>query len=638
MRFLRAAFAAGLFLSQGHALAKELESNELIDTVTRIARAGYASSPRFSPDGTRIAYLSDLNGVPQLWIVPSKGGYPELVTNGADAVMSLKWSPKDKNAIAFSSAPGGGMNTQIFIIHPDGTGLRRLTAGGKDRNNLIDWTHDGSSLMMGSNQRDPAVVDPYLLDPSNRQMERLEEAAGLNSLVGVSRDRKFGLISRLISRGSNNVYLLDLKSKAEILLTPHEGPGRFEAMFGADSRVVYLVSNKDRDLTAFAHVKLSPMGQPGPIEVIAARDDADLDFFVLNKQGTQAALVWNVGGRSELGFVDLASGAVKSGPKLPAEIVDAIDYAPNGDQLAMAITGPQAPEDIWVLNIASNKLKQVTFSPHAGVNLDGQVRPELVTYKAEDGLPLSGWLYKPKGQSGRAPYVLSFHGGPEGQERPYFRNWAVDYQALLSQGIGVFAPNVRGSNGFGKRFENLDNGPLRVNGVKDIKASVDYLIATGFADPAHLGIAGGSYGGYMTMAGITEYPNMFAAAVDLFGVVNFETFFANTEPWMASISTTKYGDPVREAAMLRDLSPINKLDRIKAPLLVQQGANDTNVPVIEGEQIVNTLKGRGTPVDYILVPDEGHGIRKTENRIRSTISTVEFFVKYLKPGEPTVKQ
>jgi dipeptidyl aminopeptidase/acylaminoacyl peptidase len=218
--------------------------------------------------------------------------------------------------------------------------------------------------------------------------------------------------------------------------------------------------------------------------------------------------------------------------------------------------------------------------------------------------------------------VFDYHGGPEGQSRPGLN---PTIQALLARGIAVFQPNVRGSSGFGKRFMSLDNGAKRVEGVRDIKATTDHLIAAGIADPKRLGIMGGSYGGYMVMAGVTEYPEMFAAGANLFGIVNFDTFFKKTQPWMAAISTVEYGDPVKEAEMLKALSPIHKLDRIKTPLIVLHGANDTNVPLIEAEQIVENLKGRNVPVQYVLFPDEGHGWRKLPNRVKSTTEIVRFF-------------
>src|SRR5262245_7599724 len=380
-------------------VAQSPKNAQLVDLVTRMAKIGRAGSPSFSPDGKRIAYVSDQTGVPQVWVTPAEGGTPVQVTKGDDPIGRVIWSPKGE-WLALSIAPGGGMNTQIYVVRPDGSGLRRLTDGGKETNN-----------------------------------------------------------------------------------TRYEG-------------------------------------------------------------------------------IDLAT----------------------------------------------------------------LVRPELVSFAAHDGLGLSGWLYRPIARSGPAPFVVSFHGGPEGQERPGFRS---DYQALVAQGIGVFAPNVRGSSGFGKRFVNLDNGPLRFEGIKDLKDCVDYLVTNRIADPKRVGITGGSYGGYMTMVGVTFYPDLFAAGVDLFGMVNFFTFFEKTEPWMAAISTTEYGDPKTQENLLRDLSPLGKLDRIKTPLMVQHGANDTNVPVVEAEQIVENLKRRGVPVEYILFPDEGHGFRKEKNRITSTVKMVEFFVAHL---------
>ena len=594
--------------------------------VARMAKVGRASSPTFSPDGKRIAFVSDSTGTPQIWVVPVEGGSPAAVTADTDPVGSVEWSPTS-DWLAYTLAPGGGMNTQVYVIKPDGTGRRRLTPGGKETNRFFGWTDDGLRLAIGANTRNPAAIDAYLTDPVSGVNQLVVQNDALATLEDVSRDRTMGLVSRLVGRGDENLYLVDFATRKETLLTPHTGPGTFSGMLAPDAKTVYLISNKDRDLMAFARIRIGSDRSAGAIDIIAERPDVEAEAFTINEQGTLAALFWNVAGKSELSFVDLRSGAITKGPELPTELIGAYGFSRDGTQMVFTLSGATAPPDVWVMDVASKTLRQITRVPHAGVDLAQLIRPELVKFKAHDGLELSGWLYRPKGRTGPGAYVISFHGGPEGQERPSFRS---DYQALLVAGIGVFAPNVRGSSGFGKRFVNLDNRELRFDGLKDIKSCVDYLVSAQIADPKRIGITGGSYGGYMTLAGLTEYPDLFAAGVDLFGMVNFFTFFDHTEPWMAAISTTEYGDPKTQADLLRSLSPLAKLDRIRAPLMVQHGANDTNVPVVEAEQVVANLKARGVPVEYILFPDEGHGWRKTPNRVTSTTAMVDFFAKYLK--------
>jgi dipeptidyl aminopeptidase/acylaminoacyl peptidase len=603
------------------------DADDLERSVALMAKIGASWSPSFSPDGKHIAFASNLNGIPQVWTMRTEGGFPTLVTAFDDPVGFVRWSP-DGKWLAFNVAPGGGFNEQIYIVHPDGSELRRLTEGGKENNFLGDWTHDGRALYFSSNRRTGASTDSYLVDIANGQTRMVAENRGIGGIQDVNRDGKYAIVSRLINRGDNNLYLINLTDGKEALLTPHEGPGSFSSgRFAPDGQAVYFSSNKDRDLIAFARVKFDARGQPGPVEVLASRENAELSQLSINDQGTMIALVWNVGGRSELSFFDLSKNEVTAGPKLSGEIAGGLDFSKDGRLLSMVLSGSAMPQDLWVLDMSTRQFKELTQSPRAGVDIAKMVRPELVRYRAHDGLELSGWLYQLQSVKGPGPIVLSFHGGPEGQERPGFNS---TYQALLGRGIAVFAPNVRGSSGFGKKFVNLDNGALRENGVKDIKATVDFLVKLGVADPKRIGIMGGSYGGYMVMAGLTEYPELFAAGADLCGVVNFETFFKNTQPWMAAISKIEYGNPETEAGMLRRLSPIHRIDRIKSPMIVLHGANDTNVPVIEAEQVVENLKKRNVPVEYVLFPDEGHGWRKTANRIRSSVAIVRFFETYLK--------
>jgi dipeptidyl aminopeptidase/acylaminoacyl peptidase len=600
-------------------------------SVALMAKIGYSSSPSFSPDGGRLAFVSNISGVPQVWTVSSEGGWPTQVTAFDDPVGTVEWSP-DGQWLALSVAPGGGMNAQVYLARPDGTGLKRITAGGKENNRLDGWSRDGRLLALGSNRENASSIDAYLFDVASGSTTLAVKNGGVGGLTDLSRDGRRGVVFRVKSRGDSDLYLVDLAAGGgETLLTPHEGPGSFDGgTFSPDGATVYLGSDKDRDLQAFARVRLGANGTPVPIEVVASRDGAELSAYAVSEDGKIAALVWNIAGRSEMALLDLATSKLTPVPNLPGEIVGGVTFSKDAGLIAMTASGAAAPPDIWILHRASGRFTRVTESPHAGVDLDALARPELVRFPAHDGLELTGWLYRPRGAGAPGPLVLSFHGGPEGQERPSFNS---TYQALVSRGIAVLAPNVRGSSGFGKKFVNLDNGSLRADGVRDIKSCADYAVRAGVANPRRIGIMGGSYGGYMVMAGLTRYPEIFAAGADLFGVVNFETFFAHTEPWMAAISTIEYGDPVTQKQMLRDLSPIHAIDKVVAPTIVLHGANDTNVPVVEAEQVVENLKKRGIPVQYVLFPDEGHGFRKTPNRIRSTVSIVRWFEKYLTGGQ-----
>jgi dipeptidyl aminopeptidase/acylaminoacyl peptidase len=377
-------------------------------------------------------------------------------------------------------------------------------------------------------------------------------------------------------------------------------------------------------MLALARVEITE-GTAGEPEFLAGRDDAELASMDKLADG-RLLLNWNAAGRSDLAYFNPATREMTPGPMLPAEIAGGPVASKDGRQVVITVSGAAAPTNVWRLDPASGAFKQVSQTPHEGVNLDSLVSPVLKTYTAHDGLELSGWYYAPRDADVPGPMVLSFHGGPEGQSRPSFR---ATYQALLSRGIAVFAPNVRGSSGFGKTFVNLDNGALRFDGIKDIEATVKFVTEAKLAEAGRIGIMGGSYGGYMVMAGLTDYPDLFAAGANLFGVVNFATFFANTEPWMAAISTVEYGDPVTDKELLEQLSPIHKVDRVIAPTIVLHGANDTNVPVVEAEQVVENLQQRGVPVKYVLFPDEGHGWGKVENRVTSDVEIVRWFEAHL---------
>ena len=615
---------AAIFLLGSIPPALGEEGSDLEARISAMGRIGSATGPQISPDGSEIAYITTLSGTPQVWRIPAAGGYPRQVTAYADAVSGLRWTPDGKQ-LAYAVSPGGGYNAQLFLSTPDGVDVRRMNEG--EHNTFSGDFADDGRYYFSSNARSGESMDTWIWDPSSSKAGLAIEMDGLGGINDMRGQR--ALVSRLVTRGDSNLWLDNLQSGQSTLLTPHEGPAQASGVFGADTRTVLLAHNIDRDRFEFGRIDIGDDGTPAAPQTLAAREDAELDDFELSHDKTTALLVWNVAGRNEFELIDVTNGERRPLPAAPAELVYGADFAPDGRSLVLSLAGAVAPADLWRLDLASGKYTRLTWSPHPGVDLSALVRPQLKTFKAHDDLELSGWLYLPENFQQPGPVVLSFHGGPEGQERPAFR---ADYQALVASGIAVFAPNIRGSSGFGKAFMSLDNHAGRFDANRDIKATADFLIDAGIGAKGQLGITGGSYGGYVVMVAVTDYPDTFAAGVNLFGMVNFETFFSQSTPWMGAISTGEYGDPKTQLQLLRDLSPIHKLDRVVTPLLVMHGANDTNVPVVEAEQVVGALKQRDVEVEYILFPDEGHGWRKQTNRVRSTLALTRFFRQHLAGG------
>lgn len=599
-------------------------TEDLADQVSRMGAIGYSYGGVFSPDGQHIAFITNASGVPNVWMADTDadGSGLKQVTHSEDQVGGVSWNPVN-DTLAVDIAPGGGLNRQLYLLPAEGGEMQMITAGGRVNNWLTGWSDDGRYLGYSSSLENEAGMDCWLHDTETGENRLIAKNQGIG-WCQLSPDATLAVVWRMVSRGNTNLYLVNVQSGTEQLLTPHVGVALSQSPLWLDNDTVVFASNVDREMLALARVEITE-GTAGEPEFLAGRDDAELASMDKLADG-RLLLNWNAAGRSDLAYFNPATREMTPGPTLPAEIAGEPVASKDGRQVVITVSGAAAPTNVWRLDPASGAFKQVSQTPHEGVDLDTLVSPVLKTYTAHDGLELSGWYYAPRDADVPGPMVLSFHGGPEGQSRPAFR---ATYQALLNRGIAVFAPNVRGSSGFGKTFVNLDNGALRFDGIKDIEATVKFVTEAKLAEAGRIGIMGGSYGGYMVMAGLTDYPDLFAAGANLFGVVNFATFFANTEPWMAAISTVEYGDPVTDKELLEQLSPIHKVDRVIAPTIVLHGANDTNVPVVEAEQVVENLQQRGVPVKYVLFPDEGHGWGKLENRVTSDVEIVRWFEAHL---------
>lgn len=557
-------------------------------------------SPALSPDGRHAAYVSDRSGRPQVWVQPVGSELAFLVDTGEAPVVAVQWSTGG-GWLACSVAPGGAPRHEIWLVRPDGSGLHQVAGFGDDTAENMRWLPGRSLLALTENLTTALVADPVT-------GERTVIAEGeLVSLLDVSPDGRRALL-RHGPRGSRHIAVRDLATGADSFAAIGE-----EGVFGPDGETVYARSE------AGEFPELVRIDSNGA-EVLAASETADVETFALTTAAGTVAVLWNRrGGTSELTIHDLVTGGKLPVP-LPGPVVSSPTWSADGSTLIFTAEGPGQPHGTWTFDATGlHRVSAEEAAPHA-------VRPMLHTFASHDGLEISGWLFRPAGADGPRPTVLWFHGGPEAQERP---GHAPLFQSLAERGIAVFAPNIRGSAGFGRTFVNADNGPLRYDAIADVEACVKYLVSAGIADPARVGCTGRSYGGYLTLAALVTYPDLFAVGIDICGMSNFATFYQHTEPWIAAAAVSKYGDPVADADLLHDLSPMTWIDRLRTPLMVVHGENDSNVPRIEAEQVVAALRERGVPHRYVLFPDEGHELLHRSSRADYLRETLGWLTTHL---------
>lgn len=614
-------------------------------TIEQYLNIKSASSPQLSPDGKQLVYLSNQSGTSQVWSIMLPNGKPERLTYFEDNVSFVRWV-EDGKALVFGMASGGDENTQFYWMTSQGDAVEKLTDEPKVRHNFAEVSKDGKKLYYSSNKRNRNWFDIYSYDLATEKETLLYQHDGSNSLAAISPDGSKIIISRASIRFSldNDLYLYDLKTKKETHLTPHDEPTQFgNVEFSTDGRSITLSTDRNGEFAVFSRMELASKS----ISSLQSTD-WDVNSYVFSEDRKTFAYTINREGFSELFVLPTSSiGKAHNPIKLPAQgIVGGMSFSRDGKILALNFSSPSHNTNIWLYDLKTKKLAQITNSDLAGIDPKTFVSPELIKFKTFDGREIPAWYYRPKNaalptaglgsmyaRSGvanavsKVPVIVSVHGGPEGQSRPGFNPL---FQYYLSRGYAVLDPNVRGSTGYGKIYSHLDDVEKREDSVKDLAAAHDWLVAGGGADPKHIAVMGGSYGGYMTMAAITLYPEKWAAAVNTVGIVNWETFLQNTSGYRRRQREVEYGMLDKDIEFLRRISPIRKIDRIKAPLFVIHGKNDPRVPYTEAEQVVEALKKRNAVVEYKLYDDEGHGISKLKNRLELYPLVADFLDKYMK--------
>ncbi len=568
----------------------------------------------WSPDARRVSFLTEITGVPQVWEVPVEGGpsWPEQLTFYEERVSRAEYSP-NANRLLFDMDDGGNERTQLFLLE-DGE-VRELTRAPGAIHYSGGFSPDGSRIAYTATRRNGTDFDVFVQE-LDEEPEMVWEVSGYHTISDWAPDGSFLLVSRHRSNLDNDLYLLLLSSGEATLLTPHEGDARFYgACVTPDGGSAYLATDVGGDFMRLARLDFSTL-----VFTYLTPDDWDVEDLDLSRDGRYLLASRNIEGYSHLMFFS-GEGRRMPDPEVPEGIVGGFEFSPDSKRLALTLVGPTRNPDVAVLDLPDGDIKQVTRSSTAGIPRSTFRHPRLVRYPTFDGREIPALFYDP--EDGDAPVVVNVHGGPEGQSRPAF---APVTQYLLHRGYAVFFPNVRGSTGYGKAYTHLDDIELRMNSVRDLAHAAQWLRKKGHQRVA---VMGGSYGGFMVLAALTEYPELWSAGVDIVGIANLVTFLKNTGSYRRALREAEYGSLQRDRDFLESISPIHKAHRIRVPLMVIHGKNDPRVPVGEAEQIVERVRENGGTVEYLLYEDEGHGLAKLKNRLDAYPRIAAFLDEHL---------
>lgn len=611
---------------------------EIADSLNRYQNVRYASFQSWSGDGQSLFINTRFGDVGNLHRVDIPGGARHQITFYNEPIGAVSRQPGG-SMLTFTRDTGGSEFSQVFLLDPDGGDARMLTDG-ESRNGAVVWDRGGRRFAYQSTARNGASNDIWLMDPEAPEGKRIVLESPDGTWWGPAEFSKSGskiLVGNYVSVTDSRVNLLDLDTGDVTLLAggATEPSVNLPLAFDDENDGFWLVTDRGGEFNVLAWQSLESGAEP---EYVTASIPWNVEGAAISDDRKRAAFIVNEGGRSALYLLDPATRKYRPVKSIPVGVIRNLEFSPNARRLAMTIDTANSPSDTFVLYFGSGvldygKLERWTFSEVGGLDTTTFREPELIEFPTFDQVDrgqrqIPAWLYKPAG-TGPFPVVISIHGGPEGQARPYFSS---TYQLWLEKlGVAVLVPNVRGSAGYGKTYVSLDNGFKREDSVKDIGALLDWIETQPALDQDRVAVFGGSYGGYMVLSSAVHFSDRLKAAIDIVGISSFVTFLENTQDYRRDLRRVEYGDE-RDPEMrahLEKISPVNNVEKIKVPLFVVQGANDPRVPVTESIQMVAALREQGEAVWYMNALNEGHGYRKKENRDIYQQATVLFLKKHL---------
>ncbi|MBK8965391.1 MAG: S9 family peptidase [Lewinellaceae bacterium] len=585
-------------------------------------------SGMWSEDETRLLYHSDESGIFNLYEVnvADDGKSKALTQSTAESYFAIDYVP-GTNDVLYYADKGGNENDHLYLLKPDGSS-QDLTPGGKEKAGFMEWTSDKKAFFYQSNVRDPKYFDVYRMDVGDWKSTLVYQNNDGYALGDISRDGDYLTLAKVITRTENQLFLCALTTGNLTEISEADKPGAYQSSgFGADGKALYYTTDADKEFKYLMRYDIAGNSREKAFET-----NWDVMYSYQSEKGKYQVIGINEDGKNKV-IVRDAAGKDVAFPEIPDGDITGVNISPSEKNMRLTVGSSKAPSDLYAYNFESRELKCLTNSLNPEIDPDNLVSAAVVRYKSFDGLEIPAIYYKPLTASAdsKVPALVWVHGGPGGQSRV---GYSALIQYLVNHGYAVLAVNNRGSSGYGKTFFKLDD---RNHGDKDLKDCIygkKYLQTLDYIDAERIGIIGGSYGGYMTMAAMAFTPDEFNVGVNLFGVTNWiRTLRSIPAYWEAGRKGlyAELGDPYSaDSVRLHEISPLFHAERIKNPVMVLQGANDPRVLQVESDEIVAAMRENKVPVEYVVFPDEGHGFIKKENQIKGYGQVLHFLDTHLK--------